>query len=279
MARKNFSEFQTRTVPVTSDFIVGYNPAGPIETKTTIGSLLNLAESALSLNAIDTDVRALTADFKAVETVVETTSASWNTTRTVVQTNSATWAIDSTTDTEVRALTADFKAVETVVSTTSASWNSVYTTTNGTSAALGIIATLVQTNSASWEESAEIIPTVTNYLSTNNILISSLEVTNQIKANSSNVPVTIVSVATNKVFTDSDTNKVFHFDTTGGNIIATFPDNLTNGFNAAIMNVGTNSLEISATNIKALGVTIVEQYGSAFVYKQGSDVFAVGRLV
>jgi hypothetical protein len=44
----------------------------------------------------------------------------------------------------------------------STQWNQAYTT--------------VQSNSAFWEESAEILPTVTNYLSTNNVLISSLEV-------------------------------------------------------------------------------------------------------
>jgi hypothetical protein len=48
-------------------------------------------------------------------------------------------------------------------------WNSTYTT--------------VQNNSASWEESAEILPTVTNYLSTSNVLISGLNVTRDIVAN------------------------------------------------------------------------------------------------
>jgi hypothetical protein len=31
---------------------------------------------------------------------------------------------------------------------------------------------LVQANSSTWEESADILPTVTNYLSTNNILVN-----------------------------------------------------------------------------------------------------------
>ena len=48
-------------------------------------------------------------------------------------------------------------------------WNSTFTT--------------VQANSASWEESAEILPTVTNYLSTSNVLISGLNVTRDIVAN------------------------------------------------------------------------------------------------
>ena len=40
------------------------------------------------------------------------------------------------------------------------------------------VATIVQSNSASWEETADIIPTVTNYLSTNNVQISALTITN-----------------------------------------------------------------------------------------------------
>jgi hypothetical protein len=48
-------------------------------------------------------------------------------------------------------------------------WNNAYTT--------------VQANSASWEESAEILPTVTNYLSTSNVLMSAVNVTTDIVAN------------------------------------------------------------------------------------------------
>jgi hypothetical protein len=47
-----------------------------------------------------------------------------------------------------------------LVNSSSANWNSTYST--------------VQTYSASWEESSEIIPTVTNFLSTNNVLLSGL---------------------------------------------------------------------------------------------------------
>lgn len=44
------------------------------------------------------------------------------------------------------------------------------------------VATIVQANSANWEESAEILPTVTNYLSTSNVLISAVTVTTDISA-------------------------------------------------------------------------------------------------
>ena len=61
-------------------------------------------------------------------------------------------------------------------------WNSTYTT--------------VQTNSASWEEFADILPTVTNYLSTSNVLISGLNVTNNL------------TVDTNTLFVDAANNRV-----------------------------------------------------------------------
>ena len=53
-----------------------------------------------------------------------------------------------------------FNSVSTQNQGTSNDWNSVYST--------------VRATSATWEESAEILPTVTNYLSTNNILVQSL---------------------------------------------------------------------------------------------------------
>ena len=64
----------------------------------------------------------------------------------------------------------------------SGNWQSTYTT--------------VQSNSASWEESADILPTVTNYLSTNNVLISGLNVTNNL------------TVDTNTLFVNSINNRV-----------------------------------------------------------------------
>jgi hypothetical protein len=53
-------------------------------------------------------------------------------------------------------------------------WNSTYTT--------------VQANSASWEESAEILPTVTNYLSTNNVLLDSATVLNTLSTTTLRTP-------------------------------------------------------------------------------------------
>jgi len=63
------------------------------------------------------------------------------------------------------------EGINTTVQSNSANWNFGYN-----------VGTYVQTNSASWEESAEILPTVTNYLSTNNVLLSSATVSNILSA-------------------------------------------------------------------------------------------------
>jgi len=79
-------------------------------------------------------------------------------------------------------------------------WNSTYTT--------------VQANSASWEESAEILPTVTNYLSTNNVLISGINVRGNIFTNQ-------LSVSSRTVFSDqlyyTTDNKVSQLSALSGN--------------------------------------------------------------
>jgi hypothetical protein len=56
-------------------------------------------------------------------------------------------------------------------------------TPSGTSDLWNAASSLVQANSASWEESTDILPTVTNYLSTSNVLISGVTVATRINFN------------------------------------------------------------------------------------------------
>lgn len=153
--------------------------------------------------------------------------------------------VDSSIDTGVRALTGN--------------WQSTYLT--------------VSALSASWEESAEIIPTVTTYLSTNNVIISGLTVTDNLSTS-----VHITDLTATKTFLSSDTSRIFHFDTTTQPLCAIFPSTLPDGFNVAVMNTGTNNLRLSAAQLNSVGVVIGVQYGGAFVYKDNSQLFAVGRL-
>lgn len=91
-------------------------------------------------------------------------------------------------------------------------------------------------------------------------------------------PIAITDVSVTKTFTDADTNKIFHFDTTTQPLCAIFPSTLPDGFNVAVMNTGTNNLRLSAAQLNSVGVVIGVQYGGAFVYKDNSQLFAVGRL-
>jgi len=56
----------------------------------------------------------------------------------------------------------------------------ISTKSHGTSQEWSQAYSLIQANSATWEESADILPTVTNYLSTNNVLVSALNTRGQL---------------------------------------------------------------------------------------------------
>lgn len=73
------------------------------------------------------------------------------------------------TDTEVRALTSNWQDTHTTVQQSSSNWNAAYLT--------------VSALSATWSAGGTNLAAVTNYLSTNNVLISSATVTNILSAN------------------------------------------------------------------------------------------------
>lgn len=96
----------------------------------------------------------------------------------------------------------------------------------------------------------------------------------------SNNRVDIVSTSTNVTFTNNDSGKIYHFDTTAQSLCAIFPTtNLADGFNVTVVNTGTQNILISSNNLKSIGTTISEQYGSAYVYEYQNSTFATGRLI
>jgi hypothetical protein len=166
------------------------------------------------------------------------------------------------------------------------SLSSLNTTFTENSAKLELTYTTVSSNSSLWTAgyaiasalSANSLDTALKYLSTSNVAISSI-VSETITVSTLNVPVTVITVSGTRVFTDTDSNKAIHFNTTSTSVCAVFPLSLTNGFNVAIMNTGINSVVLSSNiPLKATGTTIIDQYGGAFIYKQNDDIFAVGRL-
>jgi len=58
------------------------------------------------------------------------------------------------------------------------------------------VSTFVQVNSASWEESAEVVPTVTNYLSTSNVQVSALSLSAVTFTNRFTVATTLTATTT-----------------------------------------------------------------------------------
>jgi len=108
-------------------------------------------------------------------------------------------------------------------------------------------------------------------------VVGSISTTENIAAQSSTIPVSVIDLTTDKIFSITDTNKVFHFNTSSAPLFAIFPNTLPDGFNVALMNTGTFSLSLSTNGpYKARGSVIFEQYAGAYVYKTNSELFAVG---
>jgi hypothetical protein len=111
------------------------------------------------------------------------------------------------------------------------------------------------------------------------VIATTLSATGSITASQSIIPVTVTNLSSGKVFVDADTNKIFHFNTSSSALTASFPSALSEGFNAAIMNTGTNYLYISSnTQLNAVSNKLIGIYTGAYVYKSGLNIFAVGGL-
>jgi hypothetical protein len=100
------------------------------------------------------------------DTELSNLSGAWQDTYTNVQSNSSNWSLGYVGYTSLTGLSSNWQDTYTNVQSNSGNWNSVYSS--------------VCALSTAWEESAEILPTVTNYLSTNNVLLSSLTVTRSV---------------------------------------------------------------------------------------------------
>lgn len=96
------------------------------------------------------------------------------------------------------------------------------------------------------------------------------------------------TVTTNKTFNNQDSSKAFHFDTGTNGLIATFPNELENGFNITILNVdnsndqlGSNTLQLSATSlistINGSQTNTITNTGM-LVYKYNGKLYGVGTF-
>jgi len=138
-------------------------------TYTTVKSLSDSWEES----AIISPLQSASANWNSTYTSVSEASANWDSTYTSVSETSADW---NSTYTSVSEASADWNSTYTSVSETSADWNSTYSSVSNTSGNWNSVYSTVKSLSDSWEESADIIPTVVNYLSTNNILLSGVTI-------------------------------------------------------------------------------------------------------
>ena len=231
-------------------------------------------------------------------------SNQWNSVYTNVQSNSASWEES-----------ADITAITTTVATNSGNWNTAFnrstqyqniSSTFATNTTVNIISSLLTPLTLTNNLTSQLVlntdfnnyrtsvasATASNiaYVNTNFLPLTGGTITGQISSNktiiANNITVTdnlstlvhVTDFTTSKTFLNSDTSRVFHFDTTTQPLCAIFPNTLPDGFNVAVMNTGTNTLRLSASQLNSVGVTIGVRYGGAFVYKDNNQLFAVGRL-
>jgi len=133
---------------VGTDGNVGIGTNNPSERLTVIGSITS--------NEVIYDSVSNSVGWGAAHTTVVANSATWTNLRAL----SGNWQSSYTT---VLANSADWKQNVTDLQNLSGNWQSSYTTVKGAS--------------ATWATKSELIPTFTNHLSTNNVTISSLTIT------------------------------------------------------------------------------------------------------
>jgi len=76
-----------------------------------------------------------------------------------------------------------------------------------------------------------------------------------------------------------DKSRVYHLDTSTGNLSVGLPSSLPNGFNFRITNTGTNTIYVSSTQtpmICAFSNRCTLQFGSLFIYKANDKLFGTG---
>lgn len=154
-----FSDLPSPSLPYLGSELIPMVQSGV----TKIGSLSSVATLLSSVLLSETALAQLSSSWQSTYTTTRSNSANWSNSYTTTQSNSGNWTNGYTT-----------------TQANSAIWSNSYTTTQANSARWTSVYSTVCALSAAWEESADILPTVTNYLSSNNVLLSSVTVTDYI---------------------------------------------------------------------------------------------------
>lgn len=110
--------------------------------------------------------------------------------------------------------------------------------------------------------------TTTQSISANSLTVSRLSATNIIQ------PIPVTTQTASKTFTQADANRMYHFDTSSSSLTAFFPNVIGSGFSTKVVNIGTNTLHLSAPTLNT-SVSSLAQYECITVYKVSSAFFAI----
>jgi hypothetical protein len=177
-----------------------------------------------------------------------------------------------TEETDNQTLYYDESAYElTITNGNTVNLSSINTTFSQNSSKYEDLYTFIETTSGSWDETQQLLPTVVNYLSTSHVQISSLVVP-ELKVTTPG--------SDNIVFTDNDSGKVFHIDTTlNPEVTANFSVTLNDGFNVSLVNTGTGIIYVRSnflTPFNARGDFNSTQHTGMFIYKTNEQLFGIG---
>jgi hypothetical protein len=91
--------------------------------------------------------------------------------------------------------------------------------------------------------------------------------------------ITITDYAVDFPVDDGDNGTIINVDTTNGDVYATFQDNLTEGLNVTLNNVGTNSIQLSSLSypISSASLVVSNQYSAVYVYLHNSALYVINR--
>ena len=296
-----------------ADWKTAYNHAtayssnsGSYATNTTLNTVSSQLVLTSDFNNYKTDVAGITATFLPT-TIYSGASGNWESAYTTFKNASSTF-LTSETDSQtlsfneatkdlsisngntisLSALT-DLTSVDTGVRALTSNWESVYLT--------------VKSLSSNWEESSEILPTVTNHLSSQNVLISSLTVINNLSAggnlygNGSNLTGIVAgdTEATTLVRTNSGNwDKAYDIGTAYSSASSTFltseTDSQTLSFNESNKQLSIsngNTISLSAltdltsvdTGVRALTSNWQTAYNQGTVYSSNSSSYVTNTTL
>jgi hypothetical protein len=112
----------------------------------------------------------------------------------------------------------------------------------------------------------------------NTVFVNNLSATGTIYGNVNSF-ITVTDYRTTFNVDDGDNGTIVNVDTSNGDVYAVFSDNLTEGLNVTLNNIGTNSLYLSSSYypISASNIVASSQFSAFYVYLHNDALYAIIR--